>query len=148
MEIVKEVIYSMQVCILHGMCNSLPSLMFFFALETPSHNCTSGTTGTDGACFPCHPCRCVWYVFFLCHMLQSKPTHGRLGFKVWGYPAWWWTCKCVHLEQLTWMHSNIPWACNHITVLGTVPPVAMLSIFIWHPGLHQSPLCIAWGKWI
>ena len=44
------------------------------------------------------------------------------------------------------MHSNITWACSHIPVLGTVPSAAAASIFTWHPGLHKSPLCTAWGK--
>ena len=56
-------------------CATSFSCQCFSALETLSHNCTWGTTARDGACLPCCSCRRVWNVFFLCHMLQSKPTH-------------------------------------------------------------------------
>ena len=51
-----------------------------------------------------------------------------------------------HLLWLTWMHSNVTRACSHIPVLGTVPSITAASIFVWHPGLHKSPLRTAWGK--
>ena len=89
----------------------------------------------------------VFGVFFPCHLLHSNLTHSRLASKVCGSPVGEWTRQCVsHSKRLTWMHSNLAGACNHIPVLGTVPSAATASIFIWHPGLHKSALCITWSK--